>query len=140
MPKTYDIYKSAGLIIVGRKLLLSRNRGKDIFIAPGGKIEPGETPEAALIRELQEEQGIVVKEEDLELLDVYHAIAAGFETEQLTLEMPVYFVHTYVGEPTAQAEIAENIWFDSSQLGKVKQGSIFEHEVIPRLLELNLID
>lgn len=45
----------------GRVLLAQRPPGKSLaglWEFPGGKIEPGETPEAALIRELQEELGI----------------------------------------------------------------------------------
>jgi 8-oxo-dGTP diphosphatase len=45
----------------GRVLLAQRPQGKSmagLWEFPGGKIEPGETPEAALIRELHEELGI----------------------------------------------------------------------------------
>lgn len=45
----------------GRVLLAQRPEGKSmagLWEFPGGKIEPGETPEAALIRELEEELGI----------------------------------------------------------------------------------
>jgi len=46
----------------GRVLLQQRPPGKPmagLWEFPGGKIEPGETPEAALVRELHEELGIV---------------------------------------------------------------------------------
>jgi len=45
----------------GRVLLAQRPEGKSmagLWEFPGGKVEPGESPEAALIRELQEELGI----------------------------------------------------------------------------------
>ncbi|HEY5971184.1 MAG TPA: Nudix family hydrolase [Pseudoxanthomonas sp.] len=48
----------------GRILLARRTEGRDLagqWEFPGGKCEPGETPEQALVRELQEELGITVQ-------------------------------------------------------------------------------
>lgn len=52
----------------GRVLVQRRPPGKamaGLWEFPGGKIEPGETPEAALVRELEEELGIGVAAGDL---------------------------------------------------------------------------
>lgn len=50
------IIQRSGRILIGQRKDLGHHPLKWEF--PGGKVEPGETPEAALIRELQEELGI----------------------------------------------------------------------------------
>jgi 8-oxo-dGTP diphosphatase len=55
----------AALIESGGKLLACQRRASDSFALmwefPGGKIQPGESPEAALARELLEELGVVAR-------------------------------------------------------------------------------
>ena len=58
-----QIHVVAGVIrdARGRILLARRTEGRDLaglWEFPGGKVEPGESPEAALVRELREELGI----------------------------------------------------------------------------------
>ena len=63
---------------------------------PGGKIEPGESPEAALVRELQEELEIVAVRENLEPFDF-----ASHAYEDFDLLMPLYLLRSWQGEPRA---------------------------------------
>ncbi len=136
--KNSDIHKAAGIIIQDRKLLVEKDIDKNYFISPGGKIESGETPEQALVRELQEEFTILVKPEDLEKFDTFSAPAAG--QEHRTVYMYVFFVHNFTGQISHGHKVEQLLWLNSSIPVNIKVGSIFEHQVMPRLKELNLID
>jgi 8-oxo-dGTP diphosphatase len=62
MPIVHTLIVAAGILIErGRVLLTQRKQGSHLAGAwefPGGKVEPGEDPRAALTRELREEIGI----------------------------------------------------------------------------------
>ena len=133
-----DIYKAAGILIRDRKLLVERSVGKEFFISPGGSIEAGETAKQALVRELMEEFGIAADEEDLEHFDDFEAEAANHPGHMV--HMAVFIVKAWQGEPTPHTEVEEIAWIDSTTPEGMKVGSIFEHEVIPRLKEEGIID
>lgn len=132
------IYKSAGIIIRDRKLLVERSQGKDFFISPGGQIEEGESIGKALVRELMEEFSIHTAEEDFEEFGVFEAEAAG--REGVVVKIHVFIVKSWKGDPKPSMEVEEIRWIESSNPEGLKLGSIFEHDVIPRLKELDLID
>ncbi len=133
-----EIHKAAGIIIKDRKLLVERSKGKEYFIAPGGSIESGETAKQALVRELREEFQITVKESSLTEFGVYTAPAAG--QEKNTVVMEVFMVNSWKGNITASSEVEDIRWITSFVPPELKVGSIFAHEVLPRLKASGLID
>lgn len=138
-PAPKQIHKAAGLIIRDRKVLVSRNRGKSVFVQPGGKLESGESSVQALIRELHEEQAVSIEGSHLEFLGTFHAIAAGQEKDNVHLTLDAYIVQ-YDGELTPQAEVEENRWIATADVGNLKLGSIMEHDILPLLKMRGLID
>jgi 8-oxo-dGTP diphosphatase len=84
----------------GRVLLAQRPQGKmmaGLWEFPGGKVQPGEAPEAALIRELKEELGIDVTEACLAPLTF-----ASHRYERFHLLMPLYVCRRWNGTVTAR--------------------------------------
>lgn len=106
---------AAVLVDPDRRILLAqRPAGKSLaglWEFPGGKVETGESPEAALIRELDEELGIIVREPCLAPM-----IFASHSYEAFHLLMPVYVCRRWEGVPQAR-EHAALAWVPRMRLG-----------------------
>ncbi len=98
-----------------RILLAQRPEGKSLaglWEFPGGKLEQGETPEQALIRELSEELSITVKQDCLSPLTF-----ASHTYEKFHLLMPLYICRRYQGIPRG-AEGQNLKWVKAADLNQ----------------------
>jgi 8-oxo-dGTP diphosphatase len=104
----------AGLIARDGRVLISQRRAdQSLPLAwefPGGKVEPGEAPSAALARELREELGVTA--EVGAIWDVlFHAYPA------FDLVMLVYAARIVEGEPRA-VEVEDVAWVSADELSR----------------------
>jgi 8-oxo-dGTP diphosphatase len=83
----------------GRVLIAQRPAHKQLgglWEFPGGKVEPGEAPEQALVRELMEELGLTIEPDALDPFAF-----ASHAYPDFHLLMPLYLVTRWTGEPVA---------------------------------------
>lgn len=90
---------SAGILARDGKLLICQRRRADKFPLkwefPGGKLNPGESADTALVRELREELGVGVLAQDLRHLEaVEHQYPGG-----PTVHIDFFRVLRFDGEP-----------------------------------------
>ncbi|WP_410877793.1 NUDIX domain-containing protein [Myroides sp. DW712] len=81
---------TAGLVCVkGNQLLLAFSKNKQAWYLPGGKIDPGEHSQQALIREIEEELSLVLQEERLTFLT--HIVAPAYgEKKNILMQQDCY--------------------------------------------------
>jgi 8-oxo-dGTP diphosphatase len=117
----------------GRLLIAKRPAGRSLaglWEFPGGKVEDGETPEGALVRELAEELGI-----DLAIADLAPLTFASHSYPKFHLLMPLYLCRRWRGMATAQ-EGQELQWVRPQELGSYAMPPADEplKAVLPALL------
>jgi 8-oxo-dGTP diphosphatase len=123
----------AGLIIGDdRRVLITQRRADQAlplqWELPGGKVEPGEAPVAALVRELREELGITARVG--KIWDVLFHPYPAFD-----LVMLVYACRIAPGEAPQAVEVADLAWVATSELPGAWDILPADRPLVDRLVE-----
>lgn len=129
--------------LTGNQVLLGlkqRGFGAGRVVAPGGKIEPGESPAEAAVRELGEETGLDTKEATLEAAA---RVFFRFPSRPLSdMDCTVFITRDFTGMAVASDELVPawypvghlplaKMWDDSALwLGKILAGERFDAHVV----------
>ncbi|MCY1671762.1 (deoxy)nucleoside triphosphate pyrophosphohydrolase [Novosphingobium sp. SL115] len=106
---------AAGLVSDGKVLMQRRPADKEhggLWEFPGGKVEPGETPEQALARELNEELAIYASPEHF----CAFTFASGISSKGRPVVLLLYTATQWQGQPVS-CDGAQIAWCDCAGLG-----------------------
>jgi 8-oxo-dGTP diphosphatase len=125
------IHIAAALIVRDNgDTLLLRKRGTTAFLQPGGKIEPGETAPEALVRELQEELGLLLDTGRLQPLGRFEEEAANEPDHRVIADL---FRIDIMGDEAieAAAEIEEAVWISVQKQADIPMAPLTEYLILP---------
>jgi 8-oxo-dGTP diphosphatase len=116
------------------RLLLVRKRDTVTFMQPGGKFEPGETGEEALVRELREELGFELTADDLEYVGRFEADAANEPGHRVDCDVHFTVIET---EGVVAAEIEELIWIDPGNMDDIAIAPLTAQVMRPYIMTMS---
>ncbi|MCE2575008.1 NUDIX domain-containing protein [Komagataeibacter sp. FNDCR2] len=122
-------------VIVREQVLVVRKRNTAAFMLPGGKPEPGETPQQALHREIREELGCGLTL-DAELAGDFTAPAANEPGHTVQARI---WVARLTGTPVAAAEIAELRWLTVADLPVLTLAPLLRGRTLTALVAAGLM-
>lgn len=129
------IHKCIAIVVQDNKFLMVRKHGKDIWTSLGGKVEPGETEEECLLREIKEELDC-----DARLLR-----KLGDFEEKAVFDDAVVRLSAYHTELLGSVKLIDPELQEYRFIGKeyekdgVKLPPLIERQIIPRLVSEGLL-
>lgn len=127
------VYGAAGILKSGNRICVLRRKFGDFagfYEFPGGKVEPGETAEQAVVRECKEELDVEVK--ILHLVDIIEHDYPGFH-----LTMPLYLCEIVSGE--LQLSVHDDlVWLDQTNVEKLNWIEATRY-LVPKIKEIIIL-
>lgn len=123
---------SAAIIINEKKqVLVARKINTHFYMQIGGKLEPNETPEDSLLREIKEEIGVEAK-----IIKSFGCIETQAANEaQFKLFAYLFYVEIR-GIPQACAELEDIQWIDAQNKSQLPLAPLTEKFVLPIIKQL----
>ncbi|MFG0379798.1 NUDIX domain-containing protein [Pseudomonas sp. zbq_18] len=115
------------------RLLLVRKRDTQAFMLPGGKLEPGESAIAGLLRELHEELQLSLPSDQLQPLGNFRAPAANEADTEIQAQV---FIAALPHAVAPAAELEELRWHCPASHDSDDLAPLLRRHVLPRLREL----
>ncbi|MEC5320184.1 NUDIX domain-containing protein [Brenneria populi subsp. brevivirga] len=128
--RTQIAVSAACLFNSAHELLLVRKAGTQYFMLPGGKPEPGEDGQDALLRELKEELELTLEPEQLRHLGIWTAAAANENNADVQARVWRAEIANTV---SASAEIEEAVWYSLSHRPDITLAPLITECILPFL-------
>lgn len=109
--------------------LLVRKRGTRAFMQPGGKLEPGEDAQSAVVREIEEEIGLVFSRDQLLPLGHFEADAANEPGSRVVAD--VFRIDVATVNIVLAAEIEEAIWIAPAEAETLDLAPLTRDHILP---------